>query len=87
METRTPEQAGVESAISNVVEWIRLGVETIGAIIVVVGVAMALWLLITRRDKMRFNLVRLTLARFLALALEFQLAADILSTTIAPFVG
>ncbi|MGZ8938813.1 MAG: DUF1622 domain-containing protein, partial [Limisphaerales bacterium] len=50
----------------------------------VVGVAMALWLLITRRDKMRFNLVRLTLARFLALALEFQLAADILSTTIAP---
>lgn len=84
MERRTPEQAGVESAISNVVEWIRLGVETIGAIIVVVGVAMALWLLITRRDKMRFNLVRLTLARFLALALEFQLAADILSTTIAP---
>lgn len=84
MERRTPEQTGVEAAISNVVEWIRLGVETIGAGIVVIGVAVALWLLITRRDKMRFNLVRLTLARFLALALEFQLAADVLSTTIAP---
>lgn len=84
METRTPEGTGVEAAISNVVEWIRLGVETIGAGIVVIGVAVALWLLITRRDKMRFNLVRLTLARFLALALEFQLAADVLSTTIAP---
>ena len=31
-----------------------------------------------------FNEIRLTLARFLALALEFQLGADILSTAIAP---
>ena len=84
MENRTPEQLGVQSAISNIVEWIRLGVETIGAAIVVIGVAIALWLLLTKRDKTRFNAVRLTLARYLALALEFQLAADILSTTIAP---
>lgn len=84
MGERTPEHLGVQSAISNIVEWIRLGVETIGAAIVVIGVAMALWLLLTKREKTRFNLVRLTLARYLALALEFQLAADILSTTIAP---
>ncbi len=31
-----------------------------------------------------YNRIRLTLARFLALALEFQLGADILSTAIAP---
>ncbi len=31
-----------------------------------------------------FTAIRLTLARYLALALEFQLAADILSTAIAP---
>jgi uncharacterized membrane protein len=31
-----------------------------------------------------FGAVRLTLARHLSLALEFQLAADILSTAIAP---
>lgn len=84
MENRMPEQLGVQSAISNIVEWIRLGVETIGAAIVVIGVGIALWLLLTKRDKTRFNAVRLTLARYLALALEFQLAADILSTTVAP---
>jgi uncharacterized membrane protein len=31
-----------------------------------------------------FTTVRLTLARFLALALEFQLGGDILSTAVAP---
>jgi uncharacterized membrane protein len=31
-----------------------------------------------------FSEVRLTLARFLAIALEFQLGADILSTAVAP---
>ncbi|MHC4877104.1 MAG: DUF1622 domain-containing protein [Planctomycetota bacterium] len=36
------------------------------------------------REAADFNHVRLTLARYLALALEFQLAADILSTAIAP---
>ena len=87
MENRTPEQLGVQSAISNIVEWIRLGVETIGAAIVVIGVAIALWLLLTKRDKTRFNAVRLTLARYLALALEFQLAADILVHDDRPDVG
>ncbi len=32
----------------------------------------------------RYNEIRLSLARYLALALEFQLGADILSTAIAP---
>jgi uncharacterized membrane protein len=36
-----------------------------------------------RRALDGFNEIRLTLARFLALALEFQLGADILSTAIA----
>lgn len=31
-----------------------------------------------------FNAIRLSLSRYLALALEFQLGADILSTAIAP---
>ena len=37
-----------------------------------------------RAPEGRFVGVRLTLARYLSLALEFQLAADILSTAIAP---
>ena len=37
-----------------------------------------------RRGSSPFLKVRLTFARWLALALEFQLAADILSTTVEP---
>ena len=36
------------------------------------------------RRTANFTAIRLTLARYLALALEFQLGADILSTAIAP---
>ncbi|WP_410963997.1 DUF1622 domain-containing protein, partial [Salmonella sp. SAL4448] len=37
-----------------------------------------------RHKPARFTPIRLDFARYLSLALEFQLAADILSTTIAP---
>jgi len=40
--------------------------------------------MIVRRQAPDYNDIRLTLARHLALALEFQLGADILSTTVAP---
>ena len=36
------------------------------------------------RGSADFSAVRLSFARYLALALEFQLAADILSTAVAP---
>lgn len=76
-----------ESAVQNAVQWLRLGVETMGAVIVALGVLLALRLFIvsvfTRRPA-NFNAVRLVLARYLALALEFQLGSDILSTAIAP---
>lgn len=69
------------------VQWLRLGVETLGALIVALGVVLAAALflraLLTRRTA-DFNAIRLTLARYLALALEFQLGADILSTAVAP---
>ena len=45
------------------------------------------WLLLKallRRDTADFTAIRLALARYLALALEFQRGADILSTAIAP---
>ncbi|HEY0155939.1 MAG TPA: DUF1622 domain-containing protein [Thermoanaerobaculia bacterium] len=71
------------------VDWLRLGVEAIGALIIAVGVVAALVRLLrvgTDRSsgKRDFHAVRLELARYLALALEFQLAADILSTAVAP---
>jgi uncharacterized membrane protein len=39
---------------------------------------------VRRRDTRSFVPVRLTLGRFLALGLEFQLAGDILTTAVAP---
>lgn len=69
------------------VEWLRLFVEGLGALVICVGLLVALrglaihWLERKRDD---FNPVRLAFARYLAMALEFQLAADILSTAVSP---
>lgn len=69
------------------VEWLRLVVEAVGALIICVGLLLALrglaghWL---EGNQGAFNPVRLTFARYLAMALEFQLAADILSTAVSP---
>ena len=68
-------------------QWLKLGIETVGAIIIVFGILSAGWLFmkaLVQRQTADFTAIRLTLARYLALALEFQLGADILSTAIAP---
>ena len=63
-------------------------VEACGAAVIVVG---ALWAFVRfvvvglrDRDAHSFVPVRLTLGRFLALGLEFQLASDVLRTAVAP---
>lgn len=69
------------------VNWIRLGVESVGAMVIAIGIVMALAGFVRgvlRADAGVFIGVRLTFARYLALGLEFQLAADILSTAVAP---
>jgi uncharacterized membrane protein len=77
----------VESFIMNLVQGLRLGVEVTGACTIGIGSAISLFrfakALITQQET-DFNAIRLTLARYLALALEFQLGADILSTAVAP---
>ncbi len=52
-----------------------------GAIVAMVRVAVSV---ATRRGPAAFVPVRLDMARFLALGLEFQLAADLLRTAISP---
>ena len=52
----------------------------IGAVVAIVKFVAAL----ARRNINQFSAVRLTLARFLVLGLEFQLAADVLRTAISP---
>ena len=71
-------------ALISAIEWLRLGIEAIGGIIIAVGVLMAARELIRIGFRADFNPIRLSLARYLALALEFQLGADILSTAVAP---
>ena len=76
-----------EESIHACVQWLRLGVETMGALVVTIGVMVAAVQFVRamlRGQTANFNAIRLTLARYLTLALEFQLGADILSTAIAP---
>jgi uncharacterized membrane protein len=82
-----PSEVGFEEIVANLVLWLKLVIEAIGALVIGVGMILAS-LRFTRgsfpptaRD---FIDARLTLARFLAIALEFQLGADILSTAVAP---
>ncbi|MBD0372751.1 MAG: DUF1622 domain-containing protein [Pyrinomonadaceae bacterium] len=84
---QAPREGATEGTIINAVQWLRLIVETTGALIIGLGVLAAGYQFIRALMPPQlesFNGVRLTLARFLALALEFQLGADILSTAIAP---
>lgn len=79
--------ASAEHTIFSVAQWLRLGIETAGAIVIGVGAVLAIYQLIANfKEKQpgNFNRVRLTLGKYLTLALEFQLGADILSTAIAP---
>ncbi len=76
-----------DSIVLTLVQWLRLIIEIIGACTIGIGAAISLVrfarALISQRHA-DFNAIRLTLARYLALALEFQLGADILSTAVAP---
>ncbi|MCP9235729.1 DUF1622 domain-containing protein [Lewinella sp. JB7] len=76
-----------ESSIYHFAEWLKLVVELCGVLVIAWGVAISLWLyasrIFTRREQ-DFVALRLALARYLIVALEFQLAADIISTAIAP---
>lgn len=83
----SPAESGVEELILNLVLWLKLGVEALGALAIGAGIC----LVAARYLKSAaagggygYLQARLTFARFLALALELQLAADILSTAVAP---
>lgn len=82
-----PHPGMLEASIVNGVEWLRLIVETTGAAIIALGIIFAIqgFAKALRSNRQSdFTAVRLTFARYLSLALEFQLGADILSTAIAP---
>jgi uncharacterized membrane protein len=77
----------IEEQVQYYVEWLRLLVEALGALVIAAGalvviVGLARYALHGRGGS--FTPIRLAFARYLTLALELQLAADILSTSVAP---
>ena len=83
----SPEGSGAETLVSIAVMWLVLAAEILAAILIGVGIVLTLVRLtkVLRQSKYEgYEKSRLTLARFLAMALEFQLAADVLATAVAP---
>jgi uncharacterized membrane protein len=83
----TPASAGAEEMVGTGVLWLILLIEFVAAILIGLGVLLTLTRLVNVLFRLKgegYEKARLTLARFLALALEFQLAADVLGTAVAP---
>jgi len=90
-------QAAGSEAHSLIVEsvlWLQEGTEFISVALIGIGVVLAVYQLLrlfvtarrktVREQRLDYQGARLILSRFLAMALEFQLAADLLGTTVAP---
>ena len=79
------EIASLKEGMMHGVELFQLLLEIISIACVVIGLGKTLWLAARVRDhEPGFPRIRLCFGSWLILALEFQLAADILATTIAP---
>ena len=78
----------MEELLVDVVGVLVTIVEACGATVIVIGAVWAfarfVWVGLRRAGTAAFVPVRLTLGRFLALGLEFQLAGDVLRTAVAP---
>ena len=76
-----------ESALRDMVDLMVRLIEACGAVVIMIGAIVAIVkfaIALTQRNTNQFSAVRLSLARFLVLGLEFQLAADVLRTAISP---
>lgn len=75
----------VSHAIETCIAWVHLALDTVGIAVIVIGAAKAIAALpAALRGERRFTRVRLDFARYLALTLEFQLAADVIETALTP---
>jgi uncharacterized membrane protein len=79
--------AALEHSLDACISLLELLLETIAAICVSIGLVRTLQLALEtrrRRNILPYLKLRLRFGSWLAIALEFQLGADILSTTVAP---
>ena len=66
-----------EAILTGAVLWLKLGAEAVSAVLVGVGMVATVYEAVRLREartRLKYLRVRLTMARFLVLALEFQLA-------------
>ena len=73
--------------VARAFEWLKLGLEIIAGVLIATGAVVTVAHLVRRAltaNRSPATTDRLALARYLSWALEFQLAADILDTAIAP---
>lgn len=76
-----------EWALRDMVDLMVRLIEAGGAVVIMIGAIVGITkfaVSLARRNINQFSAVRLSLARFLVLGLEFQLAADVLRTAISP---
>ena len=75
-----------EVGLHNIVAIAKFCLESLSVICVLLGLIKTLQLAfkMNRRGQGEFNQIRLRFGTWLSLALEFQLGADIVSTTVAP---
>ena len=84
----------IHGFLSRIVHVLESVAEAVSVIIIAIGVIVSVYRMFrvalpySRQPRSRrldeYKFVRLGLARYLALALEFQLAADIIATSVAP---
>lgn len=79
----------LQHSLEIVVSFLEVVLEAAAAFCIVLGLLVSIKLAVVlrrRRSSIQFPLgrLRLTFGRWLALALEFQLGADVLATTVAP---
>ncbi|HKW10787.1 MAG TPA: DUF1622 domain-containing protein [Gemmatimonadaceae bacterium] len=73
------------SVIDAVTEWTRIALDAASVVVIAIGGIQTFRELPgALRGQRRFTQVRLDFARYLAMALEFQLASDVLQTAISP---
>ena len=74
-----------EAILTTVVLWLQFVAEAMSVLLISVGMVVAAYQLVRVGrvpNRTRYVQLRLTMARFLVVALEFQLAADILGTAV-----
>ncbi len=77
----------IEQVFVQAASALKLIAEISSVVVIGIGLGIALYFVvrtIISRRKMQYIKLRLTFGRFLVVALEFQLAADIIGTAIAP---